>query len=76
MTIYHIRRLVRLHQKAERHENEYKKLLRDPISLSKAFRHKQKSEQLYSQVSGLIRNFAPADACTGLDLPYCSSAER
>ncbi len=76
MTIYHIRRLVRLHQKAERHENEYKKLLGEPSALSKAFWHKRKSEQLYSQVSGLIRNFAAADACTGLDLPYYNFAER
>ena len=55
MTVYNIRRLVRLHEGAERHANEYKKLLMDPSARSKALRHKRKSEQLYSQVSGLLR---------------------
>ncbi len=55
MTVYQIRRLVSLHQKAEQHANEYRKLLMDPSALSKAFWHKRKSEQLYSRVSGLIR---------------------
>ena len=57
MTVYQIRRLVRLHERAERHANEYKKLLMDmdPSTRSKASWHKRKSEQLYSQVSGLLR---------------------
>jgi hypothetical protein len=61
MTIYQIRRIVRIHQKAERHEIEYKKLSGDPGGLSKAVRHRRKSEQLYSQVSGLIRGLASAE---------------
>ena len=60
MTIYHVRRLVRLNQKAERHATEYKKLSGDPSALSKALWHQRKSEQFYSQVSGLIRGFTPA----------------
>jgi hypothetical protein len=55
MTVHNIRRLVSLHEKAERHENEYRKLLMEPSARSKALWHKRKSEQLYSQVSGLIR---------------------
>lgn len=55
MTVYQIRRLVSLHERAEQHANEYKKLLTDPNARSKAFWHKRKAEQLYSQVSGLIR---------------------
>ena len=53
MTVYQIRRLVGLHEKAERHANEYKKLSTDPNARSKAIWHKRKAEQLYSQVSGL-----------------------
>lgn len=55
MTVHNIRRLVSLHEKAESHENEYKRLLMEPNARSKALWHKRKSEQLYSQVSGLIR---------------------
>ena len=57
MIIYHIRRIVRLNEKAERHAIEYKKLSGDPDARSKAVWHQRKSEQLYSQISGLIRGF-------------------
>ena len=57
-------RLIRLHKKAERHSNEYKRLLRDRSAQSKALWHLQKAERLCSQVSGLIRDFTspPADS--------------
>ena len=69
MTIHQIRRLVSLHKKAEQHANEYRKLLTDPSARSKAFWHKRKSDQLYSQVSGLIRDFTSTPAGMAGNLP-------
>ncbi len=57
MVCHQIDRLIRLHKKAERHSNEYKRLLRDRSAQSKALWHLQKAEQLCSQVSSLIRDF-------------------
>jgi hypothetical protein len=62
MSSYQIHRLVRLHKKAERHSNEYRKLLGDCGAQSKALWHLRKAERLYSQVAGLIRDFASAPA--------------
>ena len=62
MTAYQIRRLARLHEKAERHANEYKRLSRDGSVQSKAvLLHLRKAERLHSQISGIIRgsNSAP-----------------
>ena len=56
MNLYQIRQLVSLHEKAEQHSNEYKRLLRDRSALSKALRHLRKAEQLRSQLSGLLRD--------------------
>jgi hypothetical protein len=55
MTVYEIRRVVSLHERAERHDNEYKRLLVEPSARSKALWHKRKSEQFYSRVSNLLR---------------------
>ncbi len=60
MTHSQIRRLIRLHQKAEQHTNEYKRLFADRSAQSKALRHLQKAERLYSQISGIIRDFNSA----------------
>ncbi|MGC9965537.1 MAG: hypothetical protein ABSE08_09030 [Syntrophobacteraceae bacterium] len=56
MTCQRIDQLIRLHKKAQRHSNEYKRLLGDRSAQSKALRHLRKAEWLYCQVSGLIRD--------------------
>jgi len=61
MTAHQIRRLVRLHEKAERHANEYKRLSRDGSVQSKVvLLHLQKAERLHSQISGIIRDINSA----------------
>ncbi len=57
MTLYRIRRRVRLHERAERQANEYKRLSGNRSAQSKSFWHMRKAEQLYSQVLRLIRDF-------------------
>lgn len=69
MACHQIDRLIRLHEKAEWHSNEYKRLLRDCRAQSKALRHLQKAERLYSQVSGLIRDFTSTPAGMAGNLP-------
>ena len=59
MTSSQIGRLVRLHAKAERRENAYKRLSLNRSAQSKGPEHLRKAERLYSQVSGLIRDFTP-----------------
>ena len=56
MTYSQIRRLIRLHQKAEWHTSEYKRLLQIRSARWKALRHLQKAEQLYFQISRIIRD--------------------
>ena len=58
MTIHQVRRLIRLHEKATRHSNEYKKLSGDMSAQSKALGHLDKADRLYSQVRTLIRDCA------------------
>ena len=58
MSSYQIQRLARLHKRAERHTNEYKRLLGERSAQSKALWHLQKAERLYSQVRDLIRDCA------------------
>ncbi len=55
-----IRRLVHLHEKAMRHSENYKKLSGDRSAQSKALNHLRKAEQLYSQISGIIRDINSA----------------
>jgi hypothetical protein len=69
MACYQIERLIRLHKKAERHSNEYKRLLGDRSAQSKALWHLQKAERLYSQVSSLIRDFTLTPAGMAGNLP-------
>ena len=69
MSFHQIQRLIRLHEKAERHSNEYKRLLGDRSAQSKALWHLQKAERLYSQVSGLIRDFTSTPAGIAGNLP-------
>jgi hypothetical protein len=64
-----MRQLIRLHQKAEWHSNEYKRLLSDCCAQSKALRHLQKAERLYSQVAGLIRDITSTPADMAGNLP-------
>jgi hypothetical protein len=56
MTYCQVRRLVRLHEKATRHSENYKKLSTDLSEQSKALEHLMKAERLYRQISGIIRN--------------------
>ncbi|MGA3113112.1 MAG: hypothetical protein ABSF90_01630 [Syntrophobacteraceae bacterium] len=56
MTYCQVRRLVRLHEKATRHSENYKKLSGDTSAQSKALEHQMKAERLYRQISGIIRN--------------------
>ena len=46
--------LIRLHQRAEQHANEYKRLSRDKSTQSKALKHLQKAERLCSRVRELL----------------------
>ncbi len=55
-------RLIRLHQRAEQHANEYRRLSRDLGTRSKALRHLQKAERLYSHVRELITNYTSLTA--------------
>ena len=48
MNFNQISRLVRLHEKAEQHSNEYKKLLGNCSAQSKALRHLREAERLRS----------------------------
>jgi hypothetical protein len=65
MTHSQIRRLIRLHQKAERHASEYKRLFSDCSAQSKALDHLRKAEQLYSRISDIIRDINPPQAQPG-----------
>jgi hypothetical protein len=62
MNCYQISRLIGLNKTAEQHSNEYERLLVDRNAQSKALWHLQKAERLYSQIPGLIRDFASAPA--------------
>jgi hypothetical protein len=65
MTYWQIRRLVRLHEKATRHSENYKKLSGDLSAQSKALDHLKKAERLYFQISGIIRNINSTRALIG-----------
>lgn len=54
MTVEQKLRLFRLHRRAEQHANEYKRLLQDRSSQSRALEHLRKAERLYSHVRELI----------------------
>jgi hypothetical protein len=60
MTYSQIRRLVRLHEKASRHSENYKKLSKDSGAQSKALDHLMKAERLYRQVSDMIKDMSSA----------------
>jgi len=65
MTLFQIKRLIRLHEKAERHSNEYKRFSADLSTQSKALCHLRKAERLYSQIAGLIRESSLVQVSTG-----------
>jgi len=69
MACHQMDRLIRLHKKAAQHSNEYRRLLGDRSTQSKALWHLQKAERLYSQVSGLIRDFTSTPADMAGNLP-------
>ena len=73
MKFHQIRRLIRLHEKAEWHSNEYKRLLRERRAQFKAFRHLQEAQRLYSQISRLIRDSTSVGANSNGNLPDSSS---
>jgi len=62
MSYCQIRRLTRLHEKATRHSENYKKLSGDLGAQSKALDHLRKAEQLYCQISRTIRDINSARA--------------
>ena len=47
-------RLIRLHQRAEQHAKEYKRLSRDQSKQCQALKHLRKAERLFSHVRDLI----------------------
>jgi hypothetical protein len=55
MTYSEIRRLLRLHERAQQHACESKKLAGNPGSQSKALWHMKRSQALCLQVSAMIR---------------------
>ena len=57
-----VRYLACLHERAQRHANEYKTLSGNRGARSKALEHLRKAEQLYYRVSCLIRDFSPDSA--------------
>ena len=60
MTIHQIRRLIRLHERATLHANEYRRLSGDLGAQSKARRHLEKADRLHLQVRSLIKDCAVA----------------
>ncbi len=54
MTAEQKQRLIRLHQRAEQHANEYRRLSRDRSTQSMALRHLRKAERLCSHVRDLM----------------------
>jgi len=68
MSFYQIHRLTRLHERAERHSNEYKRLSAERSAQSNALWYLQKAERLYFEISGRMRDFAstPTDPEGGL----------
>jgi hypothetical protein len=60
MNCCQVRRLVRLHEKAARHMENYNKLSKSPGAPSKALDHLRKAERLHSQISGIMRDINPA----------------
>jgi|GEM_PF-1236846 hypothetical protein len=73
MTYTQVRRLVRLHEKAEWHTNGYKRLLQIRSARSRALRHLQKAEQLYFQISRIIRDSTSLRANSDGNLPDSGS---
>jgi len=65
MTLFQIKRLIRLHERAERHSNEYKKFSADLSTQSKALCHLRKAERLYAQIANLIKNITVVQTYTG-----------
>ncbi|MGC9964288.1 MAG: hypothetical protein ABSE08_02675 [Syntrophobacteraceae bacterium] len=65
MTLFQIKRLIRLHERAERHSSEYKRLSADLGTQSKALCHLRKAERLYSQIAALIKDSTLVQVCTG-----------
>jgi hypothetical protein len=55
-------RLIRLHQRAEQHTNEYRRLSRDLSTHSKALKHLRKAERLYCHVRELIEDYTSITA--------------
>jgi len=60
MTYCQIRRLVRLHKKATKHWDNYKKLSGDQSGQPKALDHLMKADRLNRQISGMIRDISSA----------------
>jgi hypothetical protein len=50
-----IKRVLRLHEKADRHQSEYERLMGAGSRKARALRHLHRAEQLRSQISESIR---------------------
>jgi len=56
MTSIQIKRLIRVHERAEWHVKEYLRFSTDPSTESKALSHLRKAERLHFQISAIIRD--------------------
>jgi hypothetical protein len=65
MTFSQIKRLIRLHEKAEKHSSEYKVFSAIKGTQSKALFHLNKAERLYSEISHIIKNSTPVSVDYG-----------
>jgi hypothetical protein len=65
MTSIQIKRLIRVHERAEWHIKEYLRFSTDPSTESKALSHLRKAARLHSQISGIISDSASIPAYTG-----------
>ena len=57
-----VKQVLRLQEKAERHQSEYERLLGVRSAKAKALSHLYRAEQLRSQISSTIREFASVQA--------------
>ena len=65
MTFSQVKRLIRLHEKAEKHSSEYRRFSGIEGTQSKALFHLQKAERLYSQILYIIKDSTPVSVHNG-----------
>ena len=62
MASYQVGDLIRLHERAQRHANEYRVLCKDQSTEMQALEHLKKAERLYFKISAIIRDLTPGTA--------------